>query len=150
MQRVDELFYRENFEGRLAFQGFEMGFEVLLDVLLLENGADLRLHLLQRDALGRDAFQELDDMKAEHAADEAAHLVQFQAECSRLEFQRHRTIAGERKNALGILHIRIFAEFLDERGKVLTVLNLDSVPPQALLDELLKDQDISNVKVVTL
>ena len=35
-------------------------------------------------------------------------------------------------------------------GLALTVLNLDSVPPQALLDELLKDQDISNVKVVTL
>ena len=32
----------------------------------------------------------------------------------------------------------------------LTVLNLDSVPPQPLLDELLKDPDISNVKVVTL
>jgi len=35
-------------------------------------------------------------------------------------------------------------------GKALTVLSLDSVPPQALLDELKKDADISNVKVVTL
>jgi len=35
-------------------------------------------------------------------------------------------------------------------GLALTVLSLDSVPPQALLDELKKDADISNVKVVTL
>jgi D-3-phosphoglycerate dehydrogenase len=35
-------------------------------------------------------------------------------------------------------------------GEALTVLNLDSVPPQELLDELAKDKDISNVKVVTL
>jgi D-3-phosphoglycerate dehydrogenase len=35
-------------------------------------------------------------------------------------------------------------------GEALTVLNLDSVPPQALLDEVQKDADISNVKVVTL
>lgn len=35
-------------------------------------------------------------------------------------------------------------------GKALTVLNLDSVPPQALIDEIQKDPDISNVKVVTL
>jgi len=35
-------------------------------------------------------------------------------------------------------------------GKALTVLSLDSVPPQTLLDELKKDTDISNVKVVTL
>jgi D-3-phosphoglycerate dehydrogenase len=35
-------------------------------------------------------------------------------------------------------------------GEALTVLNLDSVPPQALLDEVQKDPDISNVKVVTL
>jgi hypothetical protein len=30
------------------------------------------------------------------------------------------------------------------------VLNLDSVPPPALLEELAKDQDISNVRVVKL
>src|SRR5580698_7818799 len=35
-------------------------------------------------------------------------------------------------------------------GLALTVLNLDSAPPQALLDELQKDNDISNVKVVRL
>jgi D-3-phosphoglycerate dehydrogenase len=35
-------------------------------------------------------------------------------------------------------------------GLALTVLNLDSVPPQAVLDELKKDADISNVKVVRL
>ncbi len=35
-------------------------------------------------------------------------------------------------------------------GKALTVLSLDSVPPAALLEELKKDADISNVKVVTL
>jgi len=29
-------------------------------------------------------------------------------------------------------------------------LNLDSAPPQAVLDELQKDNDISNVKVVVL
>jgi D-3-phosphoglycerate dehydrogenase len=37
-----------------------------------------------------------------------------------------------------------------EGGQALTVLNLDSVPPQAALDEIQKDPDISNVKVVTL
>ena len=35
-------------------------------------------------------------------------------------------------------------------GLALTVLSLDSVPPLALLEELKKDTDISNVKVVTL
>jgi len=35
-------------------------------------------------------------------------------------------------------------------GSALTVFNLDSVPPQALLDELQKDADICNVKVVKL
>ena len=35
-------------------------------------------------------------------------------------------------------------------GNALTVLSLDSAPPQALLDELQKDHDISNVKVVKL
>ena len=35
-------------------------------------------------------------------------------------------------------------------GKALTALSLDSVPPQAVLDELQKDPDISNVKVVKL
>jgi D-3-phosphoglycerate dehydrogenase len=35
-------------------------------------------------------------------------------------------------------------------GLALTVLSLDSAPPQAVLDELKKDTDISNVKVVEL
>src|SRR5213594_2490871 len=35
-------------------------------------------------------------------------------------------------------------------GYALTVLNLDSVPPQALLDEIQRDPDITNVKVVQL
>jgi D-3-phosphoglycerate dehydrogenase len=35
-------------------------------------------------------------------------------------------------------------------GRAMTVLSLDSVPSQAVLDELKKDADISNVKVVTL
>ncbi len=35
-------------------------------------------------------------------------------------------------------------------GQALTVLNLDSVPPPALLQEIQKDPDISNIRVVTL
>jgi D-3-phosphoglycerate dehydrogenase len=35
-------------------------------------------------------------------------------------------------------------------GKALTVLNLDSVPPPALLQEIQKDPDISNIRVVKL
>ncbi|MBA4146649.1 MAG: phosphoglycerate dehydrogenase [Verrucomicrobia bacterium] len=35
-------------------------------------------------------------------------------------------------------------------GEALTVLNLDSVPPQELLEEIKKDKDISNVRVVQL
>ena len=35
-------------------------------------------------------------------------------------------------------------------GEALTVLNLDSVPPTSLLDEIQKDPDISNVRVVKL
>jgi D-3-phosphoglycerate dehydrogenase len=35
-------------------------------------------------------------------------------------------------------------------GHALTVLNLDSVPPAGVLDELQKDPDISNVRVVKL
>ena len=35
-------------------------------------------------------------------------------------------------------------------GLALMVLNLDSVPPAAVLEELKKDADISNVKVVSL
>ena len=35
-------------------------------------------------------------------------------------------------------------------GQALTVLNLDSVPPGEVMDEIQKDPDISNVKVVEL
>jgi D-3-phosphoglycerate dehydrogenase len=35
-------------------------------------------------------------------------------------------------------------------GQALTVLNLDSVPSQAALDEIQQDPDISNLRVVTL
>jgi len=35
-------------------------------------------------------------------------------------------------------------------GHALTVLNLDSVPPPAVLDEVQKDQDITNVRIVKL
>jgi D-3-phosphoglycerate dehydrogenase len=35
-------------------------------------------------------------------------------------------------------------------GEALTVLNLDSVPPLALLEELQRDPDISNVHVAKL
>ena len=37
-----------------------------------------------------------------------------------------------------------------EGGQALTVLNLDSVPPPALLEEIQKDPDISNVRIVRL
>ena len=37
-----------------------------------------------------------------------------------------------------------------EGGQALTVLNLDSVPPPAVLEEVQKDQDITNVRVVKL
>jgi D-3-phosphoglycerate dehydrogenase len=35
-------------------------------------------------------------------------------------------------------------------GQALTVLNLDSVPPEAALAEIRKDPDFSNVRVVKL
>ena len=35
-------------------------------------------------------------------------------------------------------------------GHALTVLNLDSVPPPAVIEEAQKDQDITNVRVVKL
>jgi len=38
----------------------------------------------------------------------------------------------------------------DKGGQALTVLNLDSVPPRALLEEIQNDPDISNVRVVQL
>lgn len=35
-------------------------------------------------------------------------------------------------------------------GQALTILNLDSVPPQSLMEEIESDKDISNVRIVTL
>ena len=35
-------------------------------------------------------------------------------------------------------------------GQALTVLNLDSVPPEAALEEIRKDPDITNIRVVKL
>ena len=35
-------------------------------------------------------------------------------------------------------------------GQALTVLNLDSVPPQEVLDEIRKDPDITNVRIAKL
>ena len=35
-------------------------------------------------------------------------------------------------------------------GEALTILNLDSVPPAALLEEIQKDPDIRNVRVAKL
>jgi D-3-phosphoglycerate dehydrogenase len=38
----------------------------------------------------------------------------------------------------------------DEGGQALSVLNLDSVPPAELIDQIQKDPDISNVKIIKL
>jgi D-3-phosphoglycerate dehydrogenase len=35
-------------------------------------------------------------------------------------------------------------------GRALTVLNLDSVPPPALIEEIQKDPDISDIRVIKL
>jgi D-3-phosphoglycerate dehydrogenase len=35
-------------------------------------------------------------------------------------------------------------------GRALTVLNLDSVPPAELLEEIQKDPDISNIRIAKL
>jgi D-3-phosphoglycerate dehydrogenase len=62
-------------------------------------------------------------------------------------------IVGYLGTLMGKHHVNIASMSLsrDEAGgKALTVLNLDSAPSQALLDEIKKDPDISNVHVVTL
>jgi D-3-phosphoglycerate dehydrogenase len=62
-------------------------------------------------------------------------------------------IVGQLGSLLGKYHVNIASMSLSRDtagGLALTVLSLDSVPPQAVLDELKKDTDISNVKVVTL
>lgn len=62
-------------------------------------------------------------------------------------------IVGYIGTLMGKHHVNIASMSLSRDvagGHALTVLNLDSVPPQALLEEVQKDPDISNVKVVTL
>jgi D-3-phosphoglycerate dehydrogenase len=54
---------------------------------------------------------------------------------------------------MGKHHVNIASMSLNRDaagGKALTVLNLDSVPPTELLQEIQKDPDISNVRVVKL
>jgi D-3-phosphoglycerate dehydrogenase len=52
------------------------------------------------------------------------------------------------KYRINIAHMSLSRD--NKGGHALTVLNLDSVPPQELLDEIHKDPDISNVRVVKL
>ena len=62
-------------------------------------------------------------------------------------------IVGLLGTLLGKHHVNIATMSLGRDtagGQALTVLSLDSVPPPAVLDELKKDHDISNVKVVQL
>ncbi|HXA44478.1 MAG TPA: phosphoglycerate dehydrogenase [Candidatus Angelobacter sp.] len=62
-------------------------------------------------------------------------------------------IVGHLGTLLGKHHVNIASMSLGRDtvgGLALTVLSLDSVPPAAMLNELQKDTDISNVKVVTL
>ncbi len=62
-------------------------------------------------------------------------------------------IVGNLGSLLGRHHVNIASMSLSRDtagGLALTVLHLDSVPPQALLDEIKKDHDITNVKVVQL
>ena len=62
-------------------------------------------------------------------------------------------IVGYIGTLMGKHHVNIASMSLTRDaagGKALTVLNLDSVPPQALLEEISKDKDISNVRVLKL
>lgn len=62
-------------------------------------------------------------------------------------------IVGELGTLLGQHHINIASMSLSRDsvgGQALTVLNLDSVPPGKLLEQIQKDPDISNVRVVKL
>jgi len=62
-------------------------------------------------------------------------------------------IVGYIGTLMGKHHINIANMILNRDaagGEALTVLNLDSVPPPALLQEIQKDPDISNVRVVKL
>jgi D-3-phosphoglycerate dehydrogenase len=62
-------------------------------------------------------------------------------------------MVGHVGNLMGRHNVNIASMTLDRDnagGQALTVLNLDSVPPKELLDEIQKDPDISNVRVVRL
>ncbi len=62
-------------------------------------------------------------------------------------------IVGYIGTLMGRHHVNIASMSLSRDaagGQALTVLNLDSVPPPALLEEISKDPDISNVKIVKL
>ena len=62
-------------------------------------------------------------------------------------------IVGYIGTLMGKYHVNIANMSLNRDaagGKALTVLNLDSVPPPALLQEIQKDPDISNIRVVKL
>ncbi|HXI51002.1 MAG TPA: ACT domain-containing protein, partial [Candidatus Saccharimonadales bacterium] len=62
-------------------------------------------------------------------------------------------MVGHIGTLMGKYHVNIASMSLGRDqvgGQALTVLNLDSVPPQAALDEVRKDPDISNVRVVKL
>ena len=62
-------------------------------------------------------------------------------------------IVGHIGTLFGRHHVNIASMSLSRDtagGHAFTVLNLDSVPPAAVLAELEKDADIQNVKVVTL
>lgn len=62
-------------------------------------------------------------------------------------------IVGHLGTMMGKYQVNIANMTLDrdnQGGQALTVLNVDSVPPRELIDELQKDPDISNVRIVTL
>ncbi len=62
-------------------------------------------------------------------------------------------MVGQIGTLMGKHHVNIANMSLsrdDAGGQALTVLNLDSVPPQSLLDEIGKDPNISNVRIVKL
>ncbi|HAV63006.1 MAG TPA: phosphoglycerate dehydrogenase, partial [Verrucomicrobiales bacterium] len=62
-------------------------------------------------------------------------------------------IVGHVGTMMGKHQVNIASMTLDREnigGQALTVLNLDSVPPPALIEELSRDPDISNVRIVTL
>ncbi|MDB6052943.1 MAG: D-3-phosphoglycerate dehydrogenase [Verrucomicrobiales bacterium] len=62
-------------------------------------------------------------------------------------------IVGYIGNLMGKHNVNIASMSLSREnvgGKALTVLNLDSVPPASVLEEIQKDPDISNVRIVKL